>query len=365
MSILISSKNVFLSTQASGGLSGGIDDQLNSFRASLNNVPLQTNNGEYGKLTLTDFTMYRNFYYVNKTNNQFFFQYKTNTMEGDPKVESFTVTPGDYTIADLATQFKNDLVTAMNATSEMSGVVLKEATNVLPSEADKSGTGKGILDFTLVTTGARITIFKIQARNYDNGKAGASSGNEEGSFNDSYQLFGAKRIATEDTNFTNESFNVAISTGVIPQEIAITGFYPLQMSTTPNLYIRCQEVVDNLESENFKMGQSGGSDTHIVGSTILGKVDVSDEIIRYSGDTSSPYFIMSDNRNISELFFRITDSHSRSLPPVAAEQSIKGNLFVEMTINFSVYTKGTGQPVNNNIENNGNRNAMIIRGGIN
>jgi len=363
MSILISSKNVFLSTQASGGLSGGIDDQLNSFRASLNNVPLQTNNGEYGKLTLTDFTMYRNFYYVNKTNNKFFFQYQVNTMLA-PKVESFTVTPGDYTIADLATQFTTDLIAAMNATSEMSGVSLKEGTTVKPTEADKSGTGKGILDFTLVSSGARITVLKIQARNYDGGKEEASSGNEEGSFNDSYQLFGAKRIAVEDTNFTNESFNVIITAG-IPTQLDITGFYPLQMSTTPNLYIRCQEVVDNLESENFKMGQNGGSDTHIVGSTILGKVNVSDEIIRYSGDTSSPYFIMSDNRNISELFFRITDSHGRTVPTVAAEQSTKGNLFVEMTINFSVYTKGTGQPVNNNIENNGNRNAMIIRGGIN
>ncbi len=363
MSILVSSKNVFLSTQPSGGLSGGIDDQLNSFRASLNNVPLQTNNGEYGKLTLTDFTMYRNFYYVNSTNNKFFFQYQINTM-GAPATSSFTVTPGDYTMAALATQFTTDLIAAMNATSEMSEVSLKEGTTVLPTEADKSGTGKGILDFTLVSSGARITLFKIQARNYDDGKAGASSGNEEGSFNDSYQLLGAKRIAVEDTDFTNESFNVVITAG-IPTQLDINGFYPLQMSTTPNLYIRCQEVVDNLESENFKMGVNGGSDTHIVGSTILGKVNVSDEIIRYNGDTSSPYFIMSDNRNISELFFRITDSHGRQLPPVAAEQSTKGNLFVEMTINFSVYTKGTGQPVNNNIENNGNRNAMIIKGGVN
>jgi len=363
MSILISSKNVFLSTQASGGLSGGIDDQLNSFRASLNNVPLQTNNGEYGKLTLTDFTMYRNFYYVNSTNNKFFFQYKAAGML-QPRDSSFNVTPGDYTMADLATQFTTDLIAAMNATSEMSNVSLKLGSSVLPSEADKSGTGKGILKFSLATTGAAISLFKIQARNYDGGTTEASSGNTQGSFNDSYQLFGAKRIAVEDTNFTNESFKVEIS-GEEPVVLDITGFYPLQMSTTPNLYIRCQEVVDNLESENFKMGQNGGSDTHIVGSTILGKVNVSDEIIRYSGDTSSPYFIMSDNRNISELFFRITDSHGRSVPPVAAEQSTKGNLFVEMTINFSVYTKGTGQPVNNNIENNGNRNAMIIRGGIN
>lgn len=363
MSILVSSKNVFLSTQSSGGLSGGVDDQLNSFRASLNNVPLQTNNGEYGKLTLTDFTMYRNFYYVNSTNNKFFFQYQTTSML-QTKDSSFNVTPGDYTMADLATQFTTDLIAAMNATDEMSNVALKSGTSVLPSEADKSGTGKGILKFSLATTGTPITLFKIQARNYDGGKATATSGRQEGSFNDSYQLFGAKRITAEDSNFTNESFSVAIS-GEEPVILDINGFYPLQTSTTPNLYIRCQEVVDNLESENFKMGVNGGNDTHIVGSTILGKVDVSDEIIRYNGDTSSPYFIMSDNRNISELFFRITDSHGRTIPPVAAEQSTKGNLFVEMTINFSVYTKGTGQPVNNNIENNGNRNAMIIKGGVN
>jgi len=74
---------------------------------------------------------------------------------------------------------------------------------------------------------------------------------------------------------------------------------------------------------------------------------------------------MSDNRNISELFFRITDSHGRQIPAADAFQSTLGNLFVEMTINFSVYTKGIGQPQNNNIENNGNRNAMILKGGVN
>ena len=71
MSVLLSSKNIYLSTQPAGNLSN-IDDQINKFRACLNNVPLQTGINQYGKISLVDFHMYRNFYNVNETNNTFF-----------------------------------------------------------------------------------------------------------------------------------------------------------------------------------------------------------------------------------------------------------------------------------------------------
>tara|TARA_E500000318_G_scaffold25453_1_gene25438 strand:- start:1230 stop:2315 length:1086 start_codon:yes stop_codon:yes gene_type:complete len=361
MSILVSSKNVFLSTQPSGGLSGGgIDDQLNSFRAALNNVPLQTNNGEYGKLTLIDFTMYRNFYKVNQNNNTFFMMVTTNGVAGEPV--KITIPPGDYRIgSELSTAVANAVleeIKLIENQEEASVSAIKPTTN-----GRENQNGDGILSFKLrVAQDSGIESIKFQCRNYNSNRGSADHG-VDGEFNDSYALLGAKRITEEDNTFTNVSLNSVLDRN--ERDFTISGFYQCQDNTIPNIYIRCQEVVDNLESENFKMGVSGGNDTHIVGSTILGKVNVSDEIIRYNGDTSSPYFIMSDNRNISELFFTITDSHGRPLPAIDSLQSTSGNLFVEMTINFSVYTKGTGQPVNNNIENNGNRNAMIIKGGVN
>ena len=352
MSILLNSKNIFLSTQPSGGLSGGgVDDQLNSFRAAMNNVPLQTANGEYGKITLIDFTMFRNFYKVNENNNTFFMQV---TDDGTSTEKTITIPPGDYRLGEeLSTAVANAVLLQFqtyNAGASVSGI--KPTTDRRVNQ-----NGDGILQFTLNKSGPNnISAVKFQCRNYDNG-----SGGTDGDYNDSYASLGARRITKKDTSYTETSLSSAPS-DVGAEDFVVKGFYQMQDNTIPNIYIRSSEVVDNLESENFKMGQNGSSDTHITGSTILGKVDATDDIIRYNGDSSSPYFIMSDNRNISELFFRITDSHGRAVPPIDSLQSTLGNLFVEMTINFSVYTKGVGQPENNNIENNGNRNAMILRG---
>lgn len=354
MSILINSKNIFLSTQPSGGLSGGgIDDQLNSFRAALNNVPLQTSNGEYGKLTLIDFTMYRNFYKVNGNNNTFFMEVTKNSVKSERTIR---IPVGDYRLGqELSTAVANAV---LNKFKEFdSGASVTDIKPTTDTRANQNGEGK--LEFKLNKTDATISAVKFQCRNYDNGSSGTT-----GDFNDSYALLGARRITKADASYTETSLSSAPSSEGAA-DFVVKGFYQMQDSTIPNAFIRCQEVVDNLESENFKMGQNGASDTHIVGSTILGKVDATDDIIRYNGDSSSPYFIMSDNRNISELFFRITDSHGRTLPAVDEFQSTLGNLFVEMTINFSVYTKGVGQPQNFNIENNGNRNAMILKGGVN
>ena len=53
MSILLSSKNIYLSTQPSGNLSN-VDDGINKFRACLNNIPLQSGANQYGKISLID-----------------------------------------------------------------------------------------------------------------------------------------------------------------------------------------------------------------------------------------------------------------------------------------------------------------------
>ena len=263
MSILINSKNIFLSTQPSGGLSGGgIDDQLNSFRAALNNVPLQTANGEYGKLTLIDFTMFRNFYKVNQNNNTFFMQV---TVDGEKTEKKITIPPGDYRLGEeLSTAVANAVLKefkTFNANATVSGI--KPSTDRRINQ-----NGDGVLQFTLNKSGQNnISAVKFQCRNYDNG-----SGGTDGDFNDSYSLLGARRITKVDATYTETSLNSAPS-GVGEEDFVVRGFYQMQDTTIPNVFVRCGEVIDNLESENFKMGQNGSSDTHITGSTILGKVE--------------------------------------------------------------------------------------------
>jgi len=333
MSVLVSSKNIFLSTQPSGGLSGGgIDDGLNSFRATLNNVPLQTQNGEYAKISLVDFTMYRNFYYVNGRNNKVFFR----LVETDGTVHdsSFVIPNGDYTFDDLQTAFADAFTDELNDLVGITGVTATILTNLLPYP-NQSGVRKLNVKFTFANND--IESLNIQCRNYDNGGVDEDPNLTSDFFNDSYALLGAKRTPIDDPTFATETGLKVVISGN-NKNVTVKSFFPMQTSTMPNLYLRCQEVVDNLESETFKLSGNGGNSSHIVGSTILGVIpvkpmgDITNDIIRYRGDSSSPYYIMSDNKNISELFFRITDAHGRGVPAAGNDQPTIGNLFCELTI---------------------------------
>ena len=358
MSVLVSSKNIFLTTAPSGGLDAGVDDGINTFRATMNSVPLQTQNGEYAKISLVDFTMYRNFYYVNGKNNHVFFR----VVETDGTVNdgSFTLVKGDFNFTDLQANFSDRLRIALNAINGISGVTVENI------DTDVAENRK--LSIKLTFPNNDIESMNVQCRNYNNNGVEENPLNTTDFFNDSYALLGARKTSINDENFeTDSGFVINVTNG--GETVAIKSFYPMQTGTMPDIYLRCQEVVDNLESETFKLSGNGGSNSNIVGSTILGVIpvkpisDVTNEIVRYRGDTSTPYFIFSDNRNISELFFRITDAHGRSIVPIKhPDYPELGNFFCQLTINFSVYTKGIGLPVNNNIENSNLRNAMIQQG---
>jgi len=363
----VSSKNIFLSTAPAGGLSGTVDDGLNSFRATLNNVPLQTQNGEYAKISLVDFTMYRNFYYVNEKNNKVFFRIVET--DGTINDSSFTLATGDYTYTDLQTNFADSMVRALNLINGISGVTATEVTTDLSNYANKTGSRKLHVNFLFPNND--ITSMNIQCRNYNNGGVDEDPALTSDFFNDSYALLGANRTAVDDDNFATASgLQTTVTNAGGVYTVEVKGFYQMQTSTVPNIYLRCQEVVDNLESETFKLSGNGNNSSHIVSSTILGVIpvasmgDITNDIIRFQGDSSSPYYIFTDNRNISEIFFRMTDAHGREIgaPRSVDAQTTLGNLFCQLTINFSVYTKGVGLPVNNNIENANLRNAMIQQG---
>ena len=354
MSILLSSKNIYLSTQPSGNLSN-VDDGINKFRACLNNIPLQSGANQYGKISLIDFHMYRNFYRVNETNNIFFIRIE-GTFLGQPSVRTCTITPGDYRLGnELSTAVANavlDQISGLDTGASITASATRPTTNGRDTQ-----NGDGKLAFTIaLSSETTITAVKFQCRNYNSGNNTGATGD----YNDSYALLGAKRITAANTDFTETSL-----TSTIPAEttnLNVSGFYQMQDNTIPYVFLRCSEVLENLESENYRLGEGTTTDTHIIQSTTLAKIPVGLEKVEFLGDTSSPYSIMTDNRNISQLFFQCVDQHGRPLPAIDSDQTTLGNLFVDMTINYSVYSRGVGQEENLNIENNGLNNAMFQQG---
>ena len=354
MSVLISSKNIYLSTQPSGNLSN-VDDGINKFRACLNNIPLQSGVNQYGKISLIDFHMYRNFYKVNETNNTFFME--VTPTSGDKIYKTCTIPQGDYRLGEeLNTAIANEILRVFK---QIPGQSTSTVGDIEPSTDRRiNQNGTGIFDFVLSPQDfSAIDTIKFQCRNYNSG----NNTGTDGDYNDSYALLGAKRVTKADASlpaFTTESLDVR-ERGTT---FEIKGFYQMQDNTIPYVFLRCSEVLENLESENYRLGEGTTTDTHIIQSTTLAKIKVGLEEVEFLGDTATPYFIMTDNRNISQLFFQCVDQHGRPLPAIDKDQTTLGNLFVDMTINYSVYSRGVGQQENFNVENNALNNSMYQQG---
>ncbi len=344
MSVLVNSKNIYLSTQPSSIL-GGRDDTFNRFRACLNNIPLQTKNDQYAKISLIDFNAYRNFYLVHKYNNLVYVKCKLNTVQ-----QPFTpirLTSKDYgNITDIGLEFAKKLTTYFDGLGGAVNIIDPVAADISPSDNYIKGqTGNGVFGVTLKNTGGvahTISDVIIQTRNYENVA-------DPDDFGDSYALLGGERLSQA----SDTAFSFTANTTAVASDITITGLYPMQLSTNAYLYLNCAEVQTNLESENFSAAANLNNDTHIVGSQILAKIPIQNQFASIKSDMSTPHFIFSDNRNISELMFSITDQHGRTIDTTSFNDiETKGNLFCEMTINYQVYTKGIGQPQNNNVEQN-------------
>ena len=361
MSVLISSQDIYVSTQQSGSASAqGSDDGFNRFRIAMNSNPLTTGNNQYGRLSVTQFSAYRNFFYVNQWNNKVWVTCVKGGVAKDALIE---LTKQDYgNIGDIAAEFSTKLIAAFLAMTGVTFTVKGETQNPIAGFI-KGDSGTGIFGVTLETTGAAhgITNVKLQCRQYLQDPNVAASVPAQGAygFNDSYALLGGKRIGTQDA--AAESFTAVNGA---TDELVITGFFPLQRTTTQYLYMSCSENTSNMESQNISAAQPL-SDTHIVSSSIIAKIPLNDTLLGFQQDQSTPFFVELDNRHISEILFEIKDHHGRTIDTIA-DSTTEGNMFSDMVFNWEVYSRGGNPhelqaPVKNyNIEQN--TMAVNVRG---
>jgi len=326
MSVLVSSQDIYLSTQQSGSASSeGSDDGFNRFKMCLNTAPLKTTENEIGRLSLTQFSAYRNFYLVNKFNNRVYMTWKKGGVDCSAILE---LTKQDYgTIGEIAQEFCDQLIARFTHGGGGAGVVFTKGALSPALTYTKGQKGTGIFDVTL-TTGAPhgITDLVLQCRQY----IGEPRVDEQ--FGDSYALLGGKRIGELDA--TAQSFTISNPTTA---QIQIVGFFPMQRSTTQYLYMNVSEATTNLESQNISSFYPL-QDSHIITSNIIAKIPVNNEIVGYQLDTSTPYFVELDNKLLSNILFEIKDHHGRSIDTIT-DIATQGNLFSDLTLNWSVYAR--------------------------
>lgn len=319
---LVSTRDIFISTQQSGTSgSNGNTNTFSSFKVCFNTNNLKCEADEFMRLSITQFNLYRNFYFVNSSND--LLNYKTISADGT-LTGTQRLTNKDYgNIGDIASDFADQIKVILDAAQSV-GTFTKGTPE--PATSFNIGeTGTRIFDCTFTLNSHGVTTFNLQTPQYTN------------SFSDSFALLGGKRISTDD-NVATSSFNITIE----PNTIRVQGYYPMQRTTMPYLYLRSELNGGNLETQNLGNFETTPS-THIIQSSIVSKIPVGDETCTLQTNEISPYFVDIDSNFVSEINFQVVDQHGRKIPDVAGDNTIEtqGNLFCDMTLKVSVYKTGT------------------------
>lgn len=324
---LVSSRDIFISTQQSGGgASNSNTNTFSNFKICFNANPLKCSDSQFMRLSITQFNLYRNFYLVNSNNNTILS--KIISADGTTTTTA-SLTPKDYgNISDIASEFSTQILTLLNASQSVGTF---SAGTITPNGFAIGSTGTRIFDCIYTLNSHGITTCNLQTPQFGD------------NFSDSYALLGGKRIGTDDSVATS-SFTITIATNTI----RVQGLYPLQRSTMPFLYLRCELNGNNLETQNLSNTDQTPS-SHILQSSIICKVPVGDEFCSAQFDNLSPYFVDLESNFVSEISFQVRDHHGRKIPDIAGDNTIEteGNLFLDMTSKVLVYEGGQNPNVLN------------------
>lgn len=328
--VLTETKNIWLSTQQSGELSAD-SSTFNRFKMCLNHNVLRCGQDQFQRISLSQFNCHRTWYNINKFNNLFILHCKKGGVQQSP-IE-IKLTEQDYdSIGAVSKELSEKIKAALDTVTGLT-FTIDTATRTPAASFSLGDTGTRTFFSKFTASGHTLTDIVIQTPQYYKAETDGIY------FNDSYILGGGSRITTENT--TRSSYKVVVA----GNDITFQGRFPMVLNTMPFIYIKCALAGDNLESQNLS-NFNAGTDTHIIGSQILGKVAVQNEFCSYIGDDSTPYYVNVTNKAISEILFQVVDHHGRTLAvPVDATgegQSIEtdGSLHSDLCIRVEVYQIG-------------------------
>ena len=199
--------------------------------------------------------------------------------------------------------------------------------DVQPPQGDGfSSTGDRILQFK-ITTSIPHTLTSVSIECLER-------------LGESWMLLGGNRLTDQYLVGTNTlgpgilGQNSLIST-VSANEIIFQSRYPMQRSTSPQVYLRCDAIGDNIETASLnrvvRTGVNFDGDSTL-SSNILGVFQLDHEFAHYDllGDE---FFLNLRSKNLSHMRLTLTDRKNRMLTHAVSSgddnQSTSGNLYIK------------------------------------
>ena len=316
MEQITSSYNLFVDSSTGHNTQTKGDDYI----VNLQDAGVHAGEGEHIRMSLSNFSMAKNFTDVNETNNEFRFK-TVNSTGADSFDVNLKLDNRNYTnVTDLATNFA-DKIRAQLASA------IAAATEAAAHTDTSTIVNDNIITFTVNTTGNHGLTSALIQFNAD--------------ISDSYALLGGDRVKTGDN--TTPSVNVAIPTAT---SVKVTCKYPAQRSTMPFVYVRAPGVLNtNIETQGLR-NSSDNHNSDVAHSDILGRAVVeSNEWVQFTAQSERDFFIEIHQKQLNVLRLRLTDSKNRSIgrrggtntaTGTGTEQSTLGNLSFSAVLRFDI-----------------------------
>lgn len=344
---IVNSFNLFVDTERTnicGDRSSSGDDTTIHFEGS----SIVANDGELIKLTLTNFEMYNNLYSVDINNDRFTMTYSNNSLAIVPPATQapaliFTsvddrITDKNYaTLGEMAIEFAKTIakrITLIKPTIVRFKITIKNLfkntaatnendmnTHSFVSVADNTFPNtSGAVFLSMSETSNRLLDVEIECRDSADGSLAhgfnALAIQSYASKGDFANLFGGLRqddeASTSFQSFKTELYNVSGTAS----GIRIKGFFPMQRTTDPYVYLRCNlSQSGGLESATLASDTITSSSTNsdLTASNILAKLKRDVEFISYDNSFGNEYFINLQQRKLSTIKLYLADSKNRPL----------------------------------------------------
>jgi hypothetical protein len=303
---VLDTHSLFIDTSAANkeSLSKGDDFELH-----LNTQSIDADRGQFIRLTLNEFAMYKTFTNVNSNNSTF-------VTVSDSGTGKTSLTHQNYdTIHDIATEFANKvgtLVVADSTNPSVNGFVVSDLTP--DATTGINGTTDNIISFTITTTATGVaaahglTSFLIQFFE------------EEG---DTFALLGGNRIYGSTPSAEN-----SLKTIILTNTLKFSCLYPAQRSTTSHIYLRTALTTGSSETASLSQETNIEGAPEMSYSSILGRIPVNSEFCIYEPSHDRCYFLDLHQKHLNNIRFFITDHKNRRIgrrPASSQKKTAAGN----------------------------------------
>lgn len=323
------------------------------FELNMNNSKIDIQKGQFFRLSLVNFNMFKPFTNINNTNDRFLLR----TVD----LNTFTANNGEVTIPHGNYKTVNSIMKAFSkavrdellirAQAAGSAAVDVNTSDQKPEATDTAeGDSDNIISFTIKfkdinNSNVAHNLADVSIFCYDRFADGAS---------DIHQILGAKRIRglpSFDVNgepvgepcYQVEDGNSQLTTSTT---IAFRGFFPAQRLTEPFIYLRTSlgNSTKNLETSSLSDAITTRANvSHVHSSNIFAKIPVDVEFCHFGSQHGNEYFMNLYNlRHLTNIKFFLTNSHGLPLSEIKTnnERLFNGTQYAqEPKIDFTMVLK--------------------------